>query len=40
VRLLVTGTERSFACLLALVLLEDGHDVVAEGGYLWKEEPQ
>ena len=37
-RWLVTGTDGYWGCLLAPVLLEDGNDVVADGGYFWKGE--
>jgi hypothetical protein len=40
VRLLVSGTERYLGCLLAPVLLEDGHHVVADGRNFWKGEPR
>ena len=37
-RLLVTGTAGYLGFLLAAVLLENGLDVVADGGYFWKGE--
>jgi len=40
VRLPVTGAAGYLGCLLAAVLLENGHDVVADGRYFWKGESQ